>query len=776
MSRRGIVLSVCALALALVAGARAVGGAASAVRTRACPQLGANWRCRTLVVPLDRSGRTPGTVRLAVAEWHRPGPRRAAVMAFSGGPGGAGIPGAARYRALLKPLLGDRDLILFDQRGTGVSAPLSCPRISGRETFPTAAVRACGRRLGARGAYFSSADSAADAEAVRRALGSPRVVLYGVSYGTKTAADYARRYPRAVRGMVLDSVVVQDTDPLYRRSAVAAARILRELCTDVRCATDPVRDLTRIIARMRDGALRARVARRSVDVTEARLLAAIVAGGATRRRLPAALHAAASGRFGPLAAVLPARDPRFARRPVAARVVQRHDLPGHDVRGRELPVEGERLLRDPRPQGGGLARAPALGRLRAVRQARRRVVRLDAHVPRLAERARALERRSAAGRARAPALRRRGRADPARGRARGGGRAAARAARRRARPRPRRARHDGARRPRARALGPRHRVGARLPREAGLRGGEAPGAEPDEREAERMRGDVERPAPERVAEDDVAAGDRGGVRARGHERDDGHRRAALEPALEAEERGRRDHRGRVEPGRAEGTGEAAAGGGAGERLDRHVGGAVEQSAREPERGRAAGARHERGEQRGAGAERGQPARERGGGERRVARTGAQAEREQDEREHEQHHGGELAAADALPREARGERDGEREAAGDEGLHQRERRRGERADVHGPARHPGERPGRPPARGEQAAQRGERSARGDPRDRGRAAVLEHVARVQGDGGGQREREPREEAAHAAPPGWGRTTGSGPGAHAPRAGRPRRGART
>lgn len=309
MSRRGIVLSVCALALALVAGARAVGGAASAVRTRACPQLGANWRCRTLVVPLDRSGRTPGTVRLAVAEWHRPGPRRAAVMAFSGGPGGAGIPGAARYRALLKPLLGDRDLILFDQRGTGVSAPLSCPRISGRETFPTAAVRACGRRLGARGAYFSSADSAADAEAVRRALGSPRVVLYGVSYGTKTAADYARRYPRAVRGMVLDSVVVQDTDPLYRRSAVAAARILRELCTDVRCATDPVRDLTRIIARMRDGALRARVARRSVDVTEARLLAAIVAGGATRRRLPAALHAAASGRFGPLAAVLPAVIP-----------------------------------------------------------------------------------------------------------------------------------------------------------------------------------------------------------------------------------------------------------------------------------------------------------------------------------------------------------------------------------------------------------------------------------------------------------------------------------
>src|SRR5690349_3971520 len=91
---------------------------------RTCPaSLGKDWRCRTVTVPLDRSGRVHGSVRLAVVRWHRPGPARPAVMAFAGGPGGAAIPKAQKYRRILAPLLGDRDLVIFDQRGTGVSGP-----------------------------------------------------------------------------------------------------------------------------------------------------------------------------------------------------------------------------------------------------------------------------------------------------------------------------------------------------------------------------------------------------------------------------------------------------------------------------------------------------------------------------------------------------------------------------------------------------------------------------------------------------------------------------
>jgi pimeloyl-ACP methyl ester carboxylesterase len=271
-----------------------------------CPSaLKRPWRCRRLSVRLDPAGRTPGRLTLAVAEYHRPGPARPAVLAFAGGPGGAAIPKAGKYRQILAPLLARRDLVVFDQRGTGVSAPMSCPGIEGRASWPPAAIARCGRRLGRRGRFSATADSAADAEAVRRALHIPRVVLYGVSYGTKTATDYARRYPRHVDAMVLDSVVVADTDPLYRRSAAAAGRILDALCAEARCASDPVADLETLVAHMRGGVLRGRADGRPVRILEGEILNAIVEGEASRPRLPAALHAAAAGDLAPLEDALP---------------------------------------------------------------------------------------------------------------------------------------------------------------------------------------------------------------------------------------------------------------------------------------------------------------------------------------------------------------------------------------------------------------------------------------------------------------------------------------
>jgi pimeloyl-ACP methyl ester carboxylesterase len=308
--RRLAIVGGGAAAVAGIVAALAVGNGATPVHRVSCPSgLGRDWRCRTVKVPLDRSGRVRGHVRLAVAEWHRPGPPREAVMVFAGGPGGAGIPRARTYREQMAPLLGRRDFIVFDQRGTGVSGRLSCPGVEGRARWPPATVAACGRRLGARAGVYASADSAADAEAVRRALGSPRLVLYGISYGTKAATDYARLYPTAVAGMVLDSIVVADTDPLYRRSAVAAARILRAECRRVRCASDPVGDHETLVARMHAGVLRGRVRGRPVAITEGRILNEVVEGGDDRKRLPAALHAAVAGDLGALEAALSEQVP-----------------------------------------------------------------------------------------------------------------------------------------------------------------------------------------------------------------------------------------------------------------------------------------------------------------------------------------------------------------------------------------------------------------------------------------------------------------------------------
>src|SRR4051812_47279268 len=186
--------AVLLVTLALGAAAYAITRPRVSPGARGCERgLGAGWTCRTVRVALDPAKPHGAHVDLAVARFHRPGPARPAVMAFAGGPGGAALPRTRRYQQLLAPLLTHRDPVVFDQRGTGVSERLRCPGVRGPRIAPTA-VRTCARQLGARGGRYGSWDTADDAEAVRRSLRVPSVLAFGVSYGTKTATDYARRY------------------------------------------------------------------------------------------------------------------------------------------------------------------------------------------------------------------------------------------------------------------------------------------------------------------------------------------------------------------------------------------------------------------------------------------------------------------------------------------------------------------------------------------------------------------------------------------------------
>jgi pimeloyl-ACP methyl ester carboxylesterase len=280
----------------------------SVLAAASCPRgLAAPWRCAIVSVPLDRSGRVPGRVRLAVALLHQPGPPRPAVLALAGGPGAAAIPAATGFARLLAPLLRNRDLLVVDQRGTGVSGPIVCPQIEAEPSWSAADVADCARRLGPARAFYGTDATVADLEAVRHLLGIPRLTVYGVSYGTKVAVDYARSHPRAVDGLVLDSPIVEDTDPFYRRSANGAERVLLNMCTEGACAagTDPAADLRTVVRRMRGGTL----SERGVSVAEGPLLHAVVAGGPRLHALPGALHAAARGDLGALAALLPRQVP-----------------------------------------------------------------------------------------------------------------------------------------------------------------------------------------------------------------------------------------------------------------------------------------------------------------------------------------------------------------------------------------------------------------------------------------------------------------------------------
>src|SRR5512139_3527558 len=95
-------------------------------------QLPESVECGHLIVPEDRSRNDGRTVRLAVAVLKATGeaPTSDPFVYLSGGPGSGALEGNMQgYTAeFAAPLQSKRDLVFFDQRGTGRSQPkLDCP-------------------------------------------------------------------------------------------------------------------------------------------------------------------------------------------------------------------------------------------------------------------------------------------------------------------------------------------------------------------------------------------------------------------------------------------------------------------------------------------------------------------------------------------------------------------------------------------------------------------------------------------------------------------------
>jgi pimeloyl-ACP methyl ester carboxylesterase len=223
-------------------------------------------QCGRFTVPLDRSGTVPGRVSLFVARVRarqRGGATRPPVILLAGGPGqsasGAFLFGFEPF----KPLYRDRDMIIYDQRGTGRSDVLRCRALEHSNLLRAGrAAAACARRLGPRRVFYTSRDTADDIDALREQLGAEKVALYGTSYGTKVALAYALRYPSRVDRMLLDSVAeVDGPDAFYRDSYVAVPRALRTLCRFGHCpwTSDPVADLAALVDRLAQGPVRAPV-------------------------------------------------------------------------------------------------------------------------------------------------------------------------------------------------------------------------------------------------------------------------------------------------------------------------------------------------------------------------------------------------------------------------------------------------------------------------------------------------------------------------------------
>ena len=269
----------------------------------------AAFSCASLPVPLDRTGALPGIISLSLErKLAAATPTRSAVVGLAGGPGQAALPLGEFIAQAIAPALTTRDLLVFDQRGTGASDPLTCSALGAGASesagAPGELVTRCARELGPARGNFTTTESVQDIEALRQAGGYEKLVLYGTSYGTKVALEYAERYPQYVEALVLDSTeTANGPEPFHVSTFKAMSPALRELCAHQACAgltANPVSDLARLIAGMAHHALKGHVYDRSgksvkLSANPLEVYGMLLAGDENpvlRAEMPAAIHAA----------------------------------------------------------------------------------------------------------------------------------------------------------------------------------------------------------------------------------------------------------------------------------------------------------------------------------------------------------------------------------------------------------------------------------------------------------------------------------------------------
>lgn len=236
-------------------------------------RLEVDARCGTLTVPVDPGEPDGEAIDLfvavvdALAEQGAPDP----LTVIAGGPGQAATSFYVTAEAAFAHAVRKRDIILVDQRGTGRSAPLMCEG-GENDMFLEAgdidrmmdASRECLEGLAHDPRFFTTSVAVRDLERVRGALGYAELNLYGISYGTRVAQHYLRRYPERTRRVILDGVlppaVALGADvPLASQAALDA---LFERCEADAGCSGAFPDL-----RSRFGAVLARLRETPVEVT-----------------------------------------------------------------------------------------------------------------------------------------------------------------------------------------------------------------------------------------------------------------------------------------------------------------------------------------------------------------------------------------------------------------------------------------------------------------------------------------------------------------------------
>jgi pimeloyl-ACP methyl ester carboxylesterase len=213
---------------------------------------GTDFTCGYLWTPMLHSDPSSREIGLAVMILHATGatPAPDPIIWNTGGPGASAIDdyGASLATSRLRI---DRDIVLFDQRGSGHSIPaLACPDVDTAEEGTTwdeayyrrigDALLSCARAYRAQDidmAAFGPLESAMDVEDLRLALGYQQVNLYGVSYGSLITQEALRRFSPAIRSVVLDGTFPTGTDPLIKAEVLAIDKVFTACYARPDCAS-----------------------------------------------------------------------------------------------------------------------------------------------------------------------------------------------------------------------------------------------------------------------------------------------------------------------------------------------------------------------------------------------------------------------------------------------------------------------------------------------------------------------------------------------------------
>ncbi len=200
--------------------------------------------CGTTDVPRDYADPGAGQYELfllrAISTEQRD--RIGSLVVNPGGPGASGVDTAIGLSLSLPlEILARFDIVGFDPRGVGFSAPVEClsdsfkDELNAAEPTPRSAQEiddaldlsveigdVCEAKYGDDLGNFNTTYTARDLDRLREALGDEQLTYLGYSYGTTLGSTYAELFPDRVRALVLDGAVDPSEDDLASAEGQAA--------------------------------------------------------------------------------------------------------------------------------------------------------------------------------------------------------------------------------------------------------------------------------------------------------------------------------------------------------------------------------------------------------------------------------------------------------------------------------------------------------------------------------------------------------------------------